>query len=166
MPREKSVAAGDPRIRSISGKGTYVLCLELHSYQRIVVGKLGPFHLAAGCYAYVGRAFGPGGLAARLAHHLGRPAAPHWHIDYLRARAGVREIWHARTRPADEHQWAQALAAIRGAEMPIHGFGSSDCGCPSHLVRLKRLPCKATFRRHLRRLPGGVPATIHRLAMA
>ncbi|MDJ0720189.1 MAG: GIY-YIG nuclease family protein [Desulfobacterales bacterium] len=122
--------------------------------------------MAAGCYAYVGRAFGPGGLAARLAHHLGRPAAPHWHIDYLRARAGVREIWHARTRPADEHQWAQALAAIRGAEMPIHGFGSSDCGCPSHLVRLKRLPCKATFRRHLRRLPGGVPATIHRLAMA
>ena len=165
MPREKSFAAGDPRIRSISGKGTYVLYLECHSQQRIVVGKLGPLHLAAGCFAYVGRAFGPGGLAARLAHHLRRPAAPHWHIDYLRSCTGVREIWHARTRPADEHKWARALSQIRGAEMPIHGFGSSDCGCPSHLVRLLRLPSKATFRRHLGRLSGGAPATIHRLAI-
>ena len=162
VPRLAPIAASDPRIRSISGKGTYVLFMELQSDTRIRVGKLGAAHFAPGCYAYVGRAFGPGGLAARLAHHLGRPVSPHWHVDYLRRRAAVREIWHARTRPAAEHRWARALSHIRGAEMPIRGFGSSDCGCPSHLVRLFGLPSKSTFRRQLQRLPGGVPAAIHR----
>jgi Uri superfamily endonuclease len=163
VPRFDPIAASDPRIRSISGKGTYVLYMELKSDTRIRVGKLGAAHFTPGCYAYVGRAFGPGGLAARLVHHLSRPVAPHWHVDYLRRRAAVREIWHARTRPSAEHRWAQALSRIRGAELPIHGFGSSDCGCPSHLVRLYDPPSKSTFRRHLRRLPGGVPAAIHRL---
>ncbi len=162
MPRQKQAGANALRIRPTAATGTYILYLELKSRKRIVVGKQGATHFAPGCYAYVGRAFGPGGLAARLAHHLGRAASPHWHIDYLRLHAGIREIWYARTHPSAEHRWARALSAIRGAEMPIPGFGSSDCGCPSHLVRFARTPCRSTFRRHLRRLSGAAPAPIHR----
>jgi Uri superfamily endonuclease len=137
---------------AIDGKGIYVLHLELESPQRISVGKLGAFQFEVGHYAYVGSAFGPGGLAARLAHHLRKPASPHWHMDYLRPHGTLRKIWQARAIPACEHQWAQALMQIRGATAPVRGFGSSDCGCRSHLVRFIRQPRRLTFRRHWRRL--------------
>ncbi len=163
MSRQNQFAATARRIRAIPDKGTYILYLELKSEKRIAVGKLGPTRLAPGCYAYVGRAFGPGGLAARLAHHLRRAASPHWHIDYLRLHVGVSEVWYGRTGPFAEHRWARALSLIRGAEIPIPGFGSSDCGCPSHLLRFVRTPCKSTFRRRLQRLSKAAPATIHRM---
>ena len=57
------------------GKGTYVLILNLKRAKRIVVGnskkaKLSSRLFQAGYYAYVGSAFGPGGLAARIKRHL------------------------------------------------------------------------------------------------
>ena len=164
MTCRRPTAATVRRIGSITGQGTYVLFLELKSEKRITVGKLGATGFKPGCHAYVGRAFGPGGLAARLSHHLNLAASPHWHIDYLRPHTDVREIWYGRTRPRAEHQWALALSQIRGAGMPIHGFGSSDCRCPSHLVWLARPPAKTTFRRHLRRLSDAADLTaIHRM---
>ncbi len=137
---------------AISGKGTYILHLELESEKRLLVGKFGAIRLAVGPYAYVGRAFGPGGLAARLAHHLKGAASMHWHIDFLRPHARVREIWFGHTSPSDEHLWIRALSQIRGVTVPVEGFGSSDCRCRSHLVRFTRAPARATFRRHLRGL--------------
>lgn len=139
-------------INAIDGKGIYVLYLELESSRRITVGKLGTVQFEAGHYAYVGSAFGPGGLAARLAHHLRRTASPHWHMDFLRPHGRVRKIWQARTATVCEHQWVRALMQIHGATLPARGFGSSDCGCRSHLIRLIRRPRRKTFRRHLRRL--------------
>ena len=133
---------------AIRGPGTYILLLELRAVERIRVGKLGRHRFAAGHYAYVGSAFGPGGLAARLAHHLKTSASPHWHIDYLRPRAAVRAIWHARTDPHTEHQWARALMQLRGASVSVEGFGSSDCRCRAHLVHLPRRPRRRSLRRH------------------
>lgn len=62
-------------------KGTYVLLSSVSLQKRLEVGRLGAFDLVPGCYAYVGSAFGAGGLRARLGHHLQSNAAPHWHID-------------------------------------------------------------------------------------
>ncbi len=157
--------ATDPGIRATFGNGTYVLYLELRSEKRLTVGRLGNVRFRVGHYAYVGRAFGPGGLAARLAHHLRAGASPHWHIDWLRPHGTVREIWYARTAPSDEHQWARALALIRGTTLPARGFGSSDCGCHAHLIHFRRIPSKATLRRKLGRLSGSPPPPIRRVVI-
>ena len=42
--------------------GTYVLLLHLPDNEQLTIGKLGTFDFPAGWYAYVGSAFGPGGV--------------------------------------------------------------------------------------------------------
>ncbi len=145
-------ATGDPRLDAHQAKGTYVLHLIIETEARVKVGRLGRITFAAGYYAYVGRAFGPGGLAARLAHHLRLAAAPHWHMDFLRPHGVVDKIWWGYTAPDCEHLWARGLMKLRGASTPVRGFGSSDCRCAAHLIHLTRSPRRAAFRRHLRRL--------------
>ncbi len=49
--------------------GTYVLHLKVHWETVIDVGALGELTFPAGIYLYCGSALGPGGLAARIAHH-------------------------------------------------------------------------------------------------
>jgi Uri superfamily endonuclease len=60
------------------------------------------------------------------------------------------EIWFSYDPCIREHQWSEILRSIRGASMPLPGFGASDCGCPSHLFRLRRHPAVRTFRKKLR----------------
>jgi Uri superfamily endonuclease len=97
------------------------------------VGALGEVRFAVGAYAYVGSAFGPGGLAARLARHHRTDKPPHWHIDYLRPHVRLLETWQAAGPLRLECGWACALAAWPGASMPVRGFGASDCHCEAHL---------------------------------
>lgn len=91
-----------------------------------------------GWYAYVGSAFGSGGLMARLHRHLLLKKKPHWHIDYLRTVASPREIWYSSDAQPLEHHWAAVL--LNGAGEPINGFGCTDCRCPSHLFYFSRYP--------------------------
>ena len=60
-------------------KGTYVLIAFAGQMTRLEIGRLGTFAIVPGFYAYVGSAFGSGGLRARIGHHLESTAAPHWH---------------------------------------------------------------------------------------
>ena len=53
--------------------GTYALLLSATRRQRITIGRLGALALQPGCYVYTGSARGPGGLRARLRHHVGTP---------------------------------------------------------------------------------------------
>jgi len=132
------------------GKGTYILILQLENPARIEVGKLGLVAFDTGIYTYVGSAFGPGGLAARVGHHLRTRKRCHWHIDYLRRICRVSAVWYTIDSVRREHEWAQILAGIRGAKVPIIGFGSSDCRCPSHLAYFHHSPNFITFRRKIR----------------
>jgi len=61
--------------------------------KRIDIGRLAEFDVAPGFYAYVGSAFGGGGLCARIGHHLESTASPYWHIDYLLQVAQPVEVW-------------------------------------------------------------------------
>lgn len=65
--------------------GTYVviyyLPMPLHAH---IVGKLGTFDFPPGNYAYVGSAFGGGGVAARVARHLDPHTVKRWNVDYLK----------------------------------------------------------------------------------
>lgn len=121
-------------------KGTYVLHLSMDTSAEVTIGKLGTFHLAAGWYAYVGSAFGSGGLRGRLGHHLSAVNRPHWHIDYLRQVAMVVEIWYVVSPVRVEHQWAEVLQNLSGANIPVPRFGASDCKCPSHLFYFEAAP--------------------------
>ncbi|MBN1287077.1 MAG: GIY-YIG nuclease family protein [Anaerolineae bacterium] len=117
------------------GKGTYVLVLALDEAKTLRVGALGVFDFAPGIYAYVGSAFGPGGLDARLKRHRRSDADKrlHWHIDYLRQHTRLLETRQTPGATRLECVWARALAEAPGATIPAPGFGASDCTCAAHL---------------------------------
>jgi Uri superfamily endonuclease len=123
-----------------SEPGTYALVLHLARARRIAIGRLGTFALHAGYYVYVGSARGPGGLAARIAHHGQRAERPHWHIDHLRRAARLVEVWTSTAASDSEHGWAARLVAADSTELPVARFGASDCRCPGHLVHCRRRP--------------------------
>ena len=50
--------------------GTYALVLSARAGGIIRIGRLGELRLQSGIYVYVGSALGPGGVRARLMHHL------------------------------------------------------------------------------------------------
>ena len=64
--------------------GTYFLVLRCSSTRAVRVGRLGTMRLLPGYYLYVGSAYGPGGLRARIGHHCHPADRLHWHVDYLR----------------------------------------------------------------------------------
>jgi len=137
--REEPTGLGEKR------PGTYALLLRSAASGRVALGRHGVLAVRCGWYVYVGSARGPGGLRARLAHHL-RPARhPHWHIDYLRQLAAVQEIWVSYEQRADEHSWARVFGAAEGGLIPADGFGSSDCDCRTHLFFFRRRPARAIF---------------------
>jgi Uri superfamily endonuclease len=121
-------------------KGTYILILHLSKAARLTIGKLGVFDFPAGYYAYVGSAFGSGGLGGRIKHHLSPVTKPHWHIDYLRQAGTVCEIWHVVSETRHEHQWADTLHSLPDAHVPVPRFGASDCQCDAHLSYLPDKP--------------------------
>jgi len=127
--------------------GTYVLILRLPRPATVNVGQLGRVRFPAGWYAYVGSAYGPGGLAARISRHLRSPKHLHWHVDYLRAESSPVEIWSAVGTGKRECAWARALSGLPGASIPVLRFGASDCHCPAHLIHFAGSPDLAAFVR-------------------
>jgi Uri superfamily endonuclease len=134
--------------------GTYVLLIEVTVPREIVAGHLGRHTLTPGIYAYVGSAYGPGGLQARLARHLRPEKKLHWHIDYLLTAnaASVVAVYARADATRRECAWVRRLLALPGAVAPIPRFGAGDCreGCPAHLLRLPALPDPARLEEMLR----------------
>ncbi len=120
--------------------GTYALVFACRTAVRRAVGRLGTLTIAGGYWVYVGSAFGPGGLPSRINHHLSPTTRPHWHLDYIKDALTPLDVWCTVDPIPREHDWASILAGLRGASRPLTGFGSSDCGCPSHLIHLSRRP--------------------------
>ncbi|MBI2321473.1 MAG: GIY-YIG nuclease family protein [Chloroflexi bacterium] len=118
--------------------GSYLLVLELDHAATLRVGRLGSQRFAAGWYVYVGSALG--GLVQRVARHLRASPVRRWHLDYLRAVAGVREVHLLPSVRRQECELAAALAALPGASLPVLGFGASDCRCRAHLVYFAAQP--------------------------
>ena len=126
--------------------GTYILILKATSDQYIRVGKLGIFDFKKGFYAYVGSAFGTGGLAARINHHLYSTAKPRWHLDYLRGLMEIEEVWLTTGTSKREHEWARILGMQEEVDIPALGFGASDCSCDAHFFKFSKQPSSEQFR--------------------
>jgi Uri superfamily endonuclease len=107
-------------------RGTYLLILRLdRDVVGLPVGKLGALDFPAGYYLYIGSAFGPGGLPARLAYHAKRrKTRPHWHIDYLREHGELEEAWIIACPVRLEHAWVNALSAASDVQPVAVGFGA------------------------------------------
>jgi len=133
-----------------SQPGTYALLLEATAIQDVPIGKLGVLHMRPGIYVYVGSALGPGGLAARVERHAQREKTLHWHIDYLRAETRLLAVWFTRGAKHGECHWSRILGGAAGAQIPLDGFGSSDCRCPSHLQYFANLRAAEAVRSQLK----------------
>ncbi len=140
--------------------GTYVLVLLVTREAQISIGRLGSFNFPPGYHLYAGSARGPGGLKARLTRHLSGRKQVRWHVDYLLREAKVVEVWTAPSPDKLECLWAQALLRMPGARISVSGFGSSDCGCPTHLVYFSSPPSFHAFVQRLQASGAGAP--LHR----
>ncbi|HUU73607.1 MAG TPA: GIY-YIG nuclease family protein [Burkholderiales bacterium] len=96
------------------------------------MGRHGLLQVNAGYYIYVGSAFGPGGVRARVLRHTRPKTARHWHIDYLLDVATPIEVWCGYGVRELEHRWAKALSGLSSI-LPVPAFGCSDCDCETHL---------------------------------
>jgi sugar fermentation stimulation protein A len=118
-------------------RGSYLMTLQLAQPVTETVGALGTIDFQAGWYVYAGSA--QRGLAARMARHQRKAGkARHWHLDYLTPHAAGIEAWPVASERNLECRLSAALRTIGGQEVP--GFGSSDCGCISHLFRFGAAP--------------------------
>ena len=118
--------------------GSYLLLLELGQAKAIRVGRLGTFDFPQGWYVYVGSALA--GLEQRASRHLRPALVQHWHLDYLRAEAPVREVHLFPSSCRQECDLARVLLSLPGASIPAPRFGASDCRCPAHLVHFEDYP--------------------------
>ncbi len=132
----------------ISVHGTYLLLLECNINAVLSIGKLGKMNTETGYYLYVGSAFGPGGIHARVGHHQQIASRPHWHIDYFHTVVELVDTWCVHGSRC-EHDWAHSLEHSETASVPLKGFGSSDCNCVTHLFYFRRKPEKTELEKML-----------------
>ena len=91
--------------------------------------------LGRGHYLYAGNAYGRGGIRSRCRRHLYPDKARHWHVDWLTGKAD--EVRAAAFPGGNECTLIRKLSRRPGVQIPVSGFGSTDCKqCPSHLVRV------------------------------
>ncbi len=137
-----------PRIeRTARDSGLYLICLDLPERRIVPVGGLGELDLEAGTYVYTGSA--QVALTKRIERHSRTRKTMHWHIDHLRAVARGVSAFPIRGL-TQECELADAVTEI--GVKSVKGFGSSDCGCPGHLVRFESSPVRtASFQRLLTR---------------
>lgn len=122
-------------------RGVYSIGIQLTN--PIKVRILANSHrLEVGTYVYTGSALGrSSNLHARISRHLSVGKIVHWHIDQITnsEHASVFLIVFSKTSQKEECGVNQAITEIARGEVPVPGFGSSDCrsGCESHLIFLK-----------------------------
>jgi len=124
-------------------KGTYTLVIFVPVETWVAIGSLGKQFFSRGYYAYTGSAFGNGALSlgGRIRRHLRKAdKKKRWHIDHLLSmdKVKVTSVIAAHTKKKMECEVNRFLKKELSAEIPVLGFGSSDCkeNCESHLLYL------------------------------
>ena len=114
-------------------KGIYVLIIQVGEDAYVDVGALGRIDFKKGIYAYVGSA--QTNLEQRIKRHQRKEKQKFWHVDYLldNAAAKIVKVLYKQGDKTEECAIAEAIGERGGL---IAGFGCSDCGCKSHLLRI------------------------------
>ena len=127
-------------VSEFPASGIYALLLFVSREVTLTVGKLGKHRFPRGYYVYTGSALGKGaaGLKHRIARHLRKQKPRFWHIDYLLAdeNVSVEAVIAAEASENMECKLNSHIKGTEGAEVPVKGFGASDCrkNCGSHLL--------------------------------
>ena len=77
-------------------------------------------------------------FSKRIARHQRKEKKLRWHIDYLLSHSEV-ELVEVVVYPSEikEECFYNQKLINKKAEVPVKGFGSSDCReCPAHLVKI------------------------------
>lgn len=117
--------------------GGYLLIIRLAKEHRVYAGSVGRITLRPGFYVYAGSALG--GTGWRLIRHtLKNRRKLHWHIDRLLSapEARVTSIGLLPSRSRVECYLSNYVFVM--SDESVHGFGSTDCDCLSHLHYFKR----------------------------
>jgi Uri superfamily endonuclease len=125
--------------------GTYIVIFQNDTRSSIAVGRWGVLIAYPGYYSYIGSAFGPGGVRARVRRHCRTEKPVRWHVDYLSGVMHPFEAWYSYAPFHLEHLWSRSFAAMSGAT-PIKGFGCSDCNCDTHLYFMAKKPALLKFK--------------------
>ncbi len=119
--------------------GIYQLLIWVKQNVAFFHKKFGKIELEPGYYYYTGSS--KQNLMQRIARHLRkRDKSLHWHIDYLlqSPHAKIILIKIYRSENPDECMINIYTLKQLNGEIPVPGFGSSDCTrCPSHLFKVK-----------------------------
>jgi Uri superfamily endonuclease len=147
--------------------GTYVVIYHLpKAASRLTIGALGIFDFPAGYYAYLGSAFGSGGVRKRTHRHLTTVTPRKWNVDHLKPLCTPVAVWWTHDRDKVEFDWAEVLEEmasaseeVPGASVPAPRFGAADNKqAEAHLFRFDRTPSVAEFRRRVNEaMPGHAP---------
>ncbi len=115
-------------------RGCYVLEILVPEDTRLNIGALGMLSFNGGVHAYAGSA--ANGIVARVSRHLRREKKVRWHIDYLLEHS---RITCAHVIESDTPRFLECRIAghLSGFNVPVSGFGCSDCRCASHLFRMQ-----------------------------
>ncbi|HJJ55497.1 MAG TPA: GIY-YIG nuclease family protein [Methanocorpusculum sp.] len=131
-------------------KGVYCLILGCVDTKSIRIGALGDIIFQSGWYVYTGSALGSGGLdrvRRHIRYYKHQYRSPKWHIDYLMSDNSVylRQVLCSQTMCDYECDLAKCIG-VPG----IHGFGSSDCSCITHLFYRPNNPSTEIYNAFLK----------------
>lgn len=115
-------------------KGIYILIIKLNKDSEIKIGSLKNLDFKKGIYAYIGSS--QNNLEKRIERHLRKNKKIHWHIDYLLKNKNAKII-NVSYKVADKSEECKTAKKLIKNNIPITGFGCSDCKCNSHLFRIK-----------------------------
>ncbi len=121
-----------------SNSGVYFLVIKLRHRRLIKIGCLGTFYFPDGFYVYVGSA--QNNLERRIERHLRQEKKMRWHIDYVLRYGHVVSVHTYACKKHMECVLSNKIGSMRGASLPVKGFGSSDCSCNAHLYFFRHAP--------------------------
>ena len=118
-------------------KGIYILIIKIKKPEKVKIGKLGIIDFKKGIYAYIGSA--QNNLEKRIERHLKKSSDKkfHWHIDYLLNNKNIKIIDIKFKELSKKYECLTAKKLLKN-NIPINGFGCSDCRCISHLIKINK----------------------------
>ncbi|MEM7816012.1 MAG: GIY-YIG nuclease family protein [Candidatus Aenigmatarchaeota archaeon] len=123
-------------------KGIYILLINVKTSFRTNVGSLGKIIFEKGLYAYVGSA--QNNIEKRVERHLSKNKKTFWHIDYL-LKSDKTKVIKILYKNSGSEEECRTAALLSRTELPVMGFGCSDCHCKSHLFRLRNFKSLETL---------------------
>ncbi|MBR9705166.1 DUF123 domain-containing protein [Candidatus Pacearchaeota archaeon] len=126
-------------------KGIYILIIKIKKPINIKVGKLGIINFKKSLYVYIGSS--QNNLEKRIKRHQNKSKNKkiHWHIDYLLKNKNSEIIKILVSKKSKEYECITAKTLNKNNQL-INNFGSSDCKCKSHLIKIKEIPILKDFK--------------------